>query len=137
MSRPGDDVPRIRKAALPADAVIVVRGEDLSPGMSKTQAERFRRRYPGWGRWGLSAFYARNDGEVEDLAGGPLRRYEMLSVFRVAALEAAGYEVIPTFRTPHVTIAFTGDLNEGLERLRLAVHDERANPYHGPDSPRW
>lgn len=31
MSRPGDDVPGIRKAALPADAVSVVRGEDLAP----------------------------------------------------------------------------------------------------------
>ena len=39
--------------------------------------------------------------------------------------------MVPTFRTPHVTIGFTGDLADGLERLRSAVHEQRLNPYHG------
>jgi hypothetical protein len=54
-------IPRIRRAPLPADAVIVVRGDDLDPAIARWQAVVFRRRYPDWGRWGLSAFYARND----------------------------------------------------------------------------
>lgn len=54
-----------------------------------------------------------------------------LAVFAVADLEAGGFEVVPTFRTPHVTIAFTGELDDGLERLRTAIHERRPNPYHG------
>ncbi len=135
MSDDADNGPRIRRAALPGDAIVVVRGEDLGLDAPRTQAERFRRRYPGWGRWGLSAYYAQSDGDIDDLASGQLVRFELLGIYRVSALRAAGYEVIPTFRTPHVTIAFTGDLDEGLERLRLAVHDERPNPYHGQNEP--
>jgi hypothetical protein len=39
----------------------------------------------------------------------------------VAVLVAAGIEAVPTFRTPHVTPAFKGDLDEGLARLERAV----------------
>jgi hypothetical protein len=42
-------VPRIHRAALLADAVIVVRGDDLDPATSRRQALLFRCRYPDWG----------------------------------------------------------------------------------------
>ena len=49
--------------------------------------------------------------------------------YRVSALETAGFEVVPTFRTPHVTISFTGDLADlgepidasGLVRIDLPI----------------
>lgn len=135
MSDDAGNGPRVRRAPLPGGTIVVVRGEDLGLDAPRTQAERFRRRYPGWGRWGLSAYYAQNDSDIDDLASGQLVRFELLGIYRVSALRAAGYEVIPTFRTPHVTIAFTGELDEGLERLRLAVHEERPNPYHGHNEP--
>jgi hypothetical protein len=123
-------VPRIRRAPLPADALIVVRGDDLLAGSSHLQAEEFRRRYPDWERWGLSGFYARNQSDVDDLAGDQLERFPLLRLYRSAVLEATGFQIVPTFRTPHVTIAFGGDLEAGLERLRAADHDEWGNPYH-------
>lgn len=49
-------LPRIRRAPLPDDAVIVVRGDDLDPATAQRQASQFRRRYPDWERWGLSAY---------------------------------------------------------------------------------
>ena len=97
-------VPRIRRAPLPADALIVVRG--------------------------LSGFYARSDSDVDDLAGDQLERFPLLRLYRPAVLEAAGFQIVPTFRTPHVTIAFDGDLEVWLERLHVADHDERNNRYH-------
>jgi len=124
-------VPRIRRTQLPSGALIVVRGEDWIDEESVVQAERFRRRFPDWGRWGLSALFARGDDDVDDLGAGPLVRFPVLGIYRVSALEAAGFEVVPTFRTPHVTIGFTGDLADGLKRLRGAVHEQRPNPYHG------
>lgn len=74
--------------------------------------------------------YARDEAEVDDLAGDQLERFPVLAVFERAALANAGFEVVATFRTPHVTVAFSGDL-EGhllaLARLRPRIGE---NPYH-------
>lgn len=125
--------PRIRRAPLPADALIVVRGDDLIEGSSHVQATEFRRRYPDWGRWGLSGFYARSDTDVDDLAADRLEPFPVLRLYQPAVLEAAGFEIVPTFRTPHVTLAFDGDLDVWIDRLRTADHSEQLNPYHESD----
>ena len=65
---PAPDRPRIRRAAVPVVALLVVRGvAEIEPGTSIRQAVLFQRRFPAWGRFGLSAFYARSDDEVLDL----------------------------------------------------------------------
>lgn len=92
-------IPRVRRAPLPDDALVVVRGDDLDPATARHQAEVFRRRFPDWHRWGLSAFYARSDAEIEDLAADQLERFPVLGCYRVADLRAAGFEIWPTFRT--------------------------------------
>ena len=122
--------PRVRRAPVPDDAVLVVRGDDLNPETARAQAVAFRRRFSEWGRFGLSAFFARSEAEVDDLAADQLERFPVLIVIRIADLEAAGFEVVPTFRTPHVTIAFDGDLDSTLARLVALGTDQRPNPYH-------
>jgi hypothetical protein len=94
------------RAPLPDDAILAVQGDDLDPATSRRQAEAFRRRFSEGGRWGLSAFYARNDAEVDDLGADQLERFSLLGCYRVVDLRKAGFEIWPTFRTPHVTIAF-------------------------------
>jgi hypothetical protein len=126
-------IPRVRRATLPADALIVVRGDDLVEGLSQVQAAEFRRRYPDWGRWGLSGFFARNDTDVDDLAADRLEPFPVLRLYRPSVLEAAGVEIVPTFRSPHVTRAFDGDLAVWIDRLRTVDHSERPNPYHESD----
>lgn len=78
----------------------------------------------------MSAYYARDDAEVDDLAADQLERFPVLAVMPIAALEADGFEVVPTFRTPHVTIAFTGDPAERLDALAALVSRVVENPYH-------
>lgn len=102
-------------------------------GSSQLQAIDFRRRFPDWGRWRLSAFYARSDTDVDDLAADRLEHFPVLRLYRPEVLEAAGFEIVPTFRTPHVTLAFDGDLDAWVDRLRTADHEERTNPYHEHD----
>jgi hypothetical protein len=133
---PSDPEPRVRRAPIPDDAVVVVRGDDLDPDTAKGQAEAFRRRFPAWHRWGLSAFYARSDAEIDDLASDQLERFAVLVVLPIGRLLDAGFEVLPTFRTPHVTIAFQGDLTEWLSRLENLGTDRRPNPYHEPEPDR-
>jgi hypothetical protein len=120
---------RIRRAPLPPEALLVVRGDHLDPRVSRLQAERFLRRYQEWGRYGLSAYYAGRDSDVDDLAADQLRRFPELALFRVADLLAKDFEVVPTFRTPHVTIAFRGYLDARLAALESLRIEVRANPY--------
>jgi hypothetical protein len=95
------------------------------------QAGDFLERYPDWARYGLSGFLAYDEGDVDELARGRLQRFPVLAVFERAVLEGAHFEVVPTFRSPHVTIAFTGELASRLDDLWKLAHEERANPYHG------
>ena len=44
--------------------------------------------------------------EVFDLGVDALERFSVLAVFRMSDLVAVGFEIVPTFRTPHVRIAF-------------------------------
>ena len=79
------------------------------------------------------ALYARSDDEVDNLAADQLERFPVFVMFRIGDLEAAGFDVVPTFRTPHVTIAFTTDLDEALGTLLHLGTDRRPNPYHEPE----
>jgi hypothetical protein len=129
-----DSTPRVRRAAIPGDAYIVVRGvASIEPETSIRQAVLFRRRFDAWGRYGLSAFYARSDEEVLDLAEDRLDMFKTLNVYRLADVIAAGFEVIPTYRSPHVTIAFYDEPAVGVTRLAAVAHRELPNPAFGAE----
>ncbi len=83
-----------------------------------------------WQRWGLSAYYARSEDEINDLAEDQLERFPILVVLAIDSLIEAGFEIVPTFRTPDVTIAFDSDLDAGLAVLVELGADARPNPYH-------
>jgi hypothetical protein len=68
-------------------------------------------------------------GEVDALCGVRLVRFATAAIFRRADLEQAGIEVVPTFRTPHVTLCHPV-LEELVRRLIDCDHVLRANPYH-------
>ena len=129
-------VPRIRRASIPDDAWLVVRGlASIEPETSIRQAELFRRRFAAWGRYGLSAFYARSDDEVLDLGEDRLDAFETLFVYRVVDVVAAGFEIVPTYRSPHVTITFYNDLTEGIARLMAVDHRIVTNPAYRQEEP--
>jgi hypothetical protein len=122
--------PRFRRRDIPRHAkVVLVRGDADDPEIDRSQAQDFFDKYSKWGRFGLSAYYAEDDDAVDDLAADLLERFEDLLVYPLAGLLGAGFEVVATFRTPHVTIAFK-DLDAGLRLLAEADHEVRPNPYH-------
>lgn len=122
-------VPRVRLRPVPSDALFVVRGDELEVALLREDAANFRERFVDWGRFGVSAFHARHDGEVDALCSTRLVRFEDVLVFRREHLVAAGIEVVPTFRTPHVTLCHT-DLDELVSRLGSCEHERLTNPYH-------
>lgn len=114
---------------MPEDADLVVRGDGLEADRLRRDAQRFHRRYSTWGRYGISAFYATNDAEVDALCETRLVQFPTVVVFQRAELEANGIDVVATFRTPHVTLT-ADDLDELVHRLLACGHAARPNPYH-------
>lgn len=121
------DTPRIRRQAIPADAVFVVRGDEDADRLAEA-AGYFLRRFPAWGRYGLSAYHADGDAEIDLLCRVELVRFPHIMVLTRHDLELAGVEVVPTFHRPHVTLA-AADLAVLLEAVGAAT-DRRRNPYH-------
>ena len=71
-------------------------GDDWQPSRRVPRGARL----PGrWRSLGQQAYYARDDAEVDDLAGDQLERFSVLAVFELATLVDAGFELVPTFRT--------------------------------------
>lgn len=124
-----DASPRVRQAPLPSDAVLVVRGDILEDELLRVDAARFTRRYPDWGRSGVSGYYARDEDEVVALCQTKLANFATVVVFTRADLEAEGIDVIGTFRTPHVTLA-AADIEALVTALTRCPHQVRENPYH-------
>ena len=117
---------------MPDDGVLVVRGDELASGLLVEDASRFRERFPAWGRFGVSAFHASTSEEIDALCGSRLVRFDEIVVFRRTDLEDAGVEIVPTFRTPHVTLCHPV-LAELVDRLLNCAHTSRKNPYHAPE----
>ncbi len=124
-----EEIPRIRLVGVPDDAVSVVRGGQLDVTVLRSDAERFRRRFRAWGRFGVSALLARDNPEIDALCLASLERYGTVVVFRRSDLLALGLQVVPTFRRPHVTVAHE-DLDALVSGLLACDHIETENPYH-------
>jgi len=124
-------------AAIPDDAWLVVRGvASIEPETSRRQAELFRpiRRL---GPLRVVGAYARSDDEVLDLAEDRLDAFATLFVYRLADVIDAGLEVVPTYRSPHVTITFYDDVDIGVARLLAVSHRTVTNPAFGRSVLDW
>lgn len=76
----------------------------------------------------VSAFYARSDDEVLDLGEDRLDAFATLFVDQLGDVIDAGFEVVPTYRSPHVTITFYDDVDTGVARLLAVRHRIVSNP---------
>lgn len=123
-----ESTPRIRLVPVPDHALLVVRGGVVGPSTIRADAERFRRRYPDWGRYGVSAFLAADYQEVHVLCETRLERFRTLTVYERSALRNVDIEIVPTFRRPHVTLAHP-DLDALVSGLESCEHRELNNPY--------
>lgn len=123
-----EPVPRVRLRAVPDEAVLVVRGDELDADVLRRDAVRFRRRFSQWERYGVSAFAAANDAELDVLCETRLGRFETVVIFRRSDLVDSGIEIVPTFRQPHVTLAHP-DLEALVNKIRSCDHRELTNPH--------
>ena len=80
----------------------------------------------------MSAFLAADEAEIDALCETKLQQWATVVVFQRTALERSGVQVVPSFRTPHVTLAHP-DLAELVRSLIGCEHDVIINPYHEPE----
>lgn len=78
----GESTPRVRLIPVPDDGVLVVRGDGLDAELLADDAVRFHERFSAWGRFGVSAFYASSDEEVDALCEARLVRFAEVVVDR-------------------------------------------------------
>lgn len=129
------DVPRVRLAAVGRASLFVVRGDELDPAILRADATRFFRRYQAWGRYGVSAFEANDDLEVDVVCETKLERFPEVAVIERIELESRGIMIVPTFRGPHVTLAHE-DIGTLVDQLGACEHRTISNPHHQKEG-RW
>lgn len=111
--------------------VVIVRGEEGSDDARRRSAERFRRRWPELGFYGLSGYFAEDEVTISDIVVSYLYSFlPTILVYEADALREAAFEVLPTFKAPHVTIAFEG-LEEGLAVLAATPKQTREYDIRG------
>ncbi len=121
-------MPRMRRTPIPDDVLLVVRGDELDEEILRADARRFHRRFDQWDRYGVSAFLAFDDAEIMALCESRLERFTTVVVYRRHELQARGIDVMPTFRTPHATLAHR-DLEALVSVLLTCEHKVLDNPH--------
>lgn len=120
---------RVRREPAPDDGLFLVRGNELVAEMLRRDAIRTYRRF---GEYGVSVLGASTEADIDGLAGGLLRRFEVLTVMSAGALRRSGIELRPTFRRPHYTVMLP-DLDEDIFRLLRCENERRVNDYYEPE----
>ncbi|MDP1803889.1 MAG: hypothetical protein Q8K72_01860 [Acidimicrobiales bacterium] len=120
---------RVRREPAPDDGLFVVRGDELVAETLRRDAIRTYRRFD---EYGVSVLGASAEADIDELAGGVLRRFEVLTVMTAGALRRSGVELRPTFRRPHYTVMLP-DLDEDIFRLLRCDNERRVNDYYKPE----
>jgi hypothetical protein len=120
---------RVRREPGPQDGLLLVRGDELAAETLRRDALRTYRRF---GEYGVSVLGGSTEAEFDELAGGLLRRFEVLTVMTAGALRRSGIELRPTFRRPHYTVMLP-DPDKDIIRLLRCENEQRVNDYYEPE----
>jgi len=128
--------PRVRPEAIADDRMIVVRGGPDNLASLARHAQRTSRAFllDGEPLWGLSVMAALDDIGPASLAGilaGRMATYSSVHTPTAGGLTGVGFDLVPTFGRPHVTVRLASADPRELERLLAALGPARPNPYHG------
>ena len=80
-----------------------------------------------FGEYEVSVLAAPDDDVLWEVAAGPLRRYQQLTITTAGAIRRVGLELRPTFRRPHYTVIFP-TLDDGVRRLLSCDNEVIDNP---------
>jgi hypothetical protein len=117
-----------RGEPLPHDAALVLRGDDLDPGLLTETAQENSVIY---GFFGISVFVEVGGFSWETIASERLVRAEWLAIFTVGDLLRAGLELWDTGRAPHYDVVHER-CSELVARFVGCPHRLVENPHYQP-----
>jgi len=124
----------VRAEAAPTPERLVVRGGPDSAAKLRMHAERLRRAYllDGAPVLGISVFAAFDDigpASLDAILAAKLSTYRVVHLVSTAAVSTAGFDLVPTFGRPHMTLLLD-DLDE-VETLVEVLGPPEPNPQYG------
>jgi hypothetical protein len=117
-----------RGEPLPPDAALVLRGDELDPGLLTETAQENSVIY---GFFGISVFVEVGGFSWETIASERLVRAEWLAIFTVGDLLRAGLELWDTGRAPHYDVVHER-CSELVARFVGCPHRLVENPHYEP-----
>lgn len=122
---------RLRRADL-ANSELVLRGTPVTVAALLDQAEKMAKLYSfrGEALYAVSAAATAPGTTLDDLlTGSSLRTRHSYTTARVSAVVSAGFEVLPTFGAPHVSIAWPRYHADVAQRLQEVLGPLIRNPH--------
>lgn len=126
-------IERYIRRGRPSDGALVVRGSPFSVEQLIRAAERTSTRFSwnGTPLVAVSAVLAASPADLNDaLLDTNLRTRRTYRVATVGALRAAGFEVLPTFQAPHVSVVMATLTTNAARELGDALGRETLNPHY-------
>lgn len=123
---------RLRAGALPAEAVVVVRGGSDTIDKLRRHALRTAR---AWALdnaplFGISVF-AVVDRPLDDLLRDRFTTFRRVHLTSVGTLRGVGFDLLPTGLAPHFTVRLDGTEDGELQRLLAVLGPVRDNVQYG------
>ncbi len=124
----------VRFEPLPREATVLVRGGPGTAAKLTAHAERVRRAFvlDGAPVLGISVFAALDHigpASLEGILSGKLPTYRVVHLVTAGRLADAGFDLLPTFGRPHMTLLLSG--LDRVEPLLELLGPAQANPRYG------
>jgi hypothetical protein len=124
----------VRVEPLPRTATIIVRGGPDTAEKLRTHAQRVRRAFllDGDPVLGISVFAALDDigpDSLDAILSAKLSTYRVVHLVTAGELAEAGFEMLPTFGRPHMTLLLSSQ--DQVESLLEVLGPVQANPRYG------
>lgn len=121
----------LRDEVPPDDAVVVVRGGPIAVEKLIEHARRQARAYTFRGEpmFSVSVSLTVTGWDLASLLGGPLSSRSTYALSTVAAVRAAGFDLLPTYEAPHYDLLLETDEYSEAERLLSLFSTPASNPY--------
>lgn len=126
----------VRTEPIHDDEVVLIRGGPETAAKLLGHARRLHTVYvldglPVFGVSAMAALDALGPASLDGLLASRMASYRVVHMPLVGALREAGFQLLPTFRRPHVTVLLDSDAPDDVDRLLRALGPGRPNPYHG------
>jgi hypothetical protein len=124
----------LRGETLPSRTTVVIRGGPDSSEKLRSHAQRTARAFAldGVPALGISVFAGLDDigaASVDGVLAGKLATYRVVHLVEAGALLSEGFQLLPTFTRPHMTLLLTS--LDDLEPLVKLLGPASPNPHYG------